>query len=205
MPKKTAAARKPASKKGTVEDVLDGAEDVEVDDGTPPDGAENCLIGYVFVLTGELSMLSRDESRDLIQRYGGKVTTSVSRNTTYIVAGDDPGPSKLAKAHELGKRVISGIDLFKLIKIRSGNADSQAAERPAASVDKGKAPAKKATVTRPITLVKPGPGGSQLWVDKYKPDSSTQIIFNQKNVKDLQTWLEKWCVDSRLLWILRRL
>ena len=60
-------------------------------------GAENCLEGLTFVITGVLESLERDEAADIIKKYGGKVTTSVSRKTSYIVVGEEAGESKLAK------------------------------------------------------------------------------------------------------------
>ena len=63
----------------------------------PLQGEENCLEGLTFVITGVLESIERDEAADLIQRYGGKVTQSVSKKTSYIVVGRDAGESKLSK------------------------------------------------------------------------------------------------------------
>lgn len=60
-------------------------------------GEENCLEGCVFVLTGVLESLERDDAKSLIERYGGKVTGNVSRKTTYLVLGRDSGASKSEK------------------------------------------------------------------------------------------------------------
>ena len=62
-------------------------------------GAENCLEGLTFVITGVLESLERDEATDIIKKYGGKVTTNVSGKTSYIVIGEEAGESKLAKVH----------------------------------------------------------------------------------------------------------
>jgi len=66
--------------------------------------AEN-LAGLTFVLTGTLPTMTRDEASELIKRFGGKVSSSVSKKTSYVVAGDEAG-SKLTKAKELGVPVI---------------------------------------------------------------------------------------------------
>ena len=63
-------------------------------------GEENCLEGLTFVITGVLESIERDEAADLIQRYGGKVTQSVSKKTSYIVVGRDAGESKLSKVRD---------------------------------------------------------------------------------------------------------
>ena len=60
---------------------------------------ENCLNGLTFVITGILESIEREEAADLIQRYGGKVTQSVSKKTSYVIMGQDPGESKVSKVH----------------------------------------------------------------------------------------------------------
>ena len=52
-----------------------------------------------FVITGILESIEREEAADLIQRYGGKVTQSVSKKTSYVIIGQDHGESKLSKVH----------------------------------------------------------------------------------------------------------
>ena len=69
-----------------------------------PEGESGCMIGLTFVITGVLESLEREEAQELIQKYGGKVTGSVSKKTSYIVVGSDPGQSKLAKASTFNKR-----------------------------------------------------------------------------------------------------
>jgi DNA ligase (NAD+) len=64
------------------------------------------LKGVTFVLTGTLPTLSREQAKELIEKAGGKVSGSVSKKTTYVVAGEDAG-TKLAKARELGIEILS--------------------------------------------------------------------------------------------------
>ena len=75
---------------------------------TRPQGGP--LEGKIFVLTGTLPTLSREQAKELIERAGGKVSGSVSKKTNYIVAGEDSG-SKLAKARELGIPILTEDDL----------------------------------------------------------------------------------------------
>ena len=72
------------------------------------------LAGKVFVLTGTLATLTRDEARKIIENAGGKVTGSVSRNTDYLLAGTSPG-SKLERAKSLGVDIIDETSLKKMI------------------------------------------------------------------------------------------
>jgi len=58
------------------------------------------LEGLTFVVTGIMDTVDRDDMKSLIERYGGKLTGSVSRNTSYIVVGRDAGETKLAKVFD---------------------------------------------------------------------------------------------------------
>ncbi|XP_015252568.1 PREDICTED: replication factor C subunit 1 [Cyprinodon variegatus] len=85
-----------------------------------PQGAENCLEGCVFVLTGVLESMERDDAKTLIERYGGKVTGNVSKKTTYLVQGRDSGVSKLEKAESLGTKILDEDGLLELIRTKPG-------------------------------------------------------------------------------------
>ncbi len=73
------------------------------------------LLGKTFVLTGTLPNLSRDEAQAMIEEQGGKVSGSVSKKTSYVVAGAEAG-SKLAKAEELGITILDEAGLHQLLE-----------------------------------------------------------------------------------------
>ncbi len=72
------------------------------------------LAGKTFVLTGTLPTMSRKEASERIEKHGGKVTSSVSKKTDYVLAGEEAG-SKLDRAHVLGVPVITEQDLEKML------------------------------------------------------------------------------------------
>lgn len=84
------------------------------EEGTGTSDQELPLNGLTFVLTGTLPTLSRDEASDIIRKAGGKVSGSVSKKTSYVLAGESAG-SKLAKAEALGVNIIDEPELFKMI------------------------------------------------------------------------------------------
>ena len=87
----------------------------------PPAGA--VLDGKTIVVTGTLSKYSRDEIQDAIRQHGGRASSSVSKKTSFVVAGEEAG-SKLAKAQELGVPVLTEEDFERIL---SGEAQPPAA------------------------------------------------------------------------------
>jgi len=72
------------------------------------------LAGFTFVITGTLATYSRDDAKEFIQKYGGKVTDSVSKKTSYLVMGENPG-SKVDKARSLGVPILDEDGLRRLV------------------------------------------------------------------------------------------
>ncbi len=78
--------------------------------------AERTLAGVKIVFTGSLSHLSRDEVKRIVEERGGRVASSVSRQTGMVVVGDKPG-SKVDKARELEVKIITEEDFLKLVRL----------------------------------------------------------------------------------------
>ena len=75
--------------------------------------AKQPFSGMTFVITGTLPSLSREDAKTFIQEQGGKVTGSVSKNTNFVIVGENPG-SKLEKAHALGIPILGEEELYRL-------------------------------------------------------------------------------------------
>uniref|UniRef100_T1JCV7 Replication factor C subunit 1 n=1 Tax=Strigamia maritima TaxID=126957 RepID=T1JCV7_STRMM len=189
-----------------------------------PEGENDCLAGLTFVITGVLSSLEREEAADLIKKYGGKVTQSISKNTSFVVVGDDAGPSKLEKAEKLGTKRIDEDGVLDMIRTRKGkkscctveigrNKKLNVAKVPRMETSVATVPRNETNVSRAstssmeetkLTVLLPKTskdgGASNLWVDKYKPTNLKQIIGQQgerSNAKKLLKWLSDWHKNNR--------
>ncbi|XP_060810541.1 replication factor C subunit 1 isoform X2 [Amyelois transitella] len=94
-----------------------------------PEGPPNCLKDYAFLLTGVLDSFEREVITNAITKYGGCVKNSISKKVTHVLAGEDAGPAKMAKAQELGIKIINEDQFLDMIA------------HP--NTDKGKSEAKK--------------------------------------------------------------
>ncbi|KAH8599366.1 replication factor RFC1 C terminal domain-containing protein [Bisporella sp. PMI_857] len=187
-----------------------------------PVGAENCLTGLTFVFTGILQTLSREEGQELVKRYGGKVTGAPSKKTSFVVLGEDAGPSKLRKIEDFGITTINEVGLFQLIRILPANGgDGKAAEknnekkkaeeekikkaaeemekeekRKALELEKAEKERQKQATAQGKTLhttpARKIDTSSQLWTSKYAPTSMAQICGNKGQVEKIQNWLKGW-------------
>jgi DNA ligase (NAD+) len=101
------------------------ARGVNVAGGGSPAPTSQALANQVFVVTGAIAGYSREEAEALITRHGGKVTGSVSKKTSYVVAGSDPGASKIQKANDLSVPIIDIAALMAMIGDDTSRADGE--------------------------------------------------------------------------------
>lgn len=187
-----------------------------------PEGAPDCLTGLTFVISGTLDSLEREEATDLIKRYGGRVTGSISKKTSYLLADEDLGGVKSNKAKDLGVPFLTEDGLFDLIrkskpaktpadKHQNGNS-SEKLQKPqtksspakvekraeASAVDKSIASKNNvASTSANNQKSKAVDRGSMQWTEKYRPKVPNDIVGNQSMVKQLHDWLKSW--DAQFL------
>jgi len=83
---------------------------------TEPELKSGKLEGLSFVISGIFEKHSREELKSLIENHGGKNVASVSANTSFLLAGDKPGPAKLSRAGELNIKILSEEDFLRMIE-----------------------------------------------------------------------------------------
>lgn len=180
-----------------------------------PIGAENCLAGLTFVFTGILDTLGRDQGQELVKRYGGKVTTSPSTKTSYVVLGADAGPKKIETIRKHNIPTINEDGLFELIrKLPANGGDGKAAAKHeekkqkeeqkvremAAQMEQEERRLGGAGLSTPQTNKGAVASGveSRLWTVKYAPTAINQICGNKGQVEKLQRWLREWPKNQRI-------
>jgi len=83
--------------------------------GEPPQNLSERLAGLTFVLSGVFENYSREQLQELIQRHGGKITGSISKKLSYLVAGDNMGPAKREKALGFKVPIVSETELLAIV------------------------------------------------------------------------------------------
>ena len=95
--------------------MLDELNKLQVIPAPPTQNVSDELKGKTFVLTGTLQSMTRDEASEKIKQMGGKTSSSVSKNTSFVIAGENAG-SKLDKAQKLGVIILSENDFLKILE-----------------------------------------------------------------------------------------
>ena len=137
-PSKPSLVKTPSSNAGNYFAYMNRAGPSNLGGNEIPKGQDNCLGNLTFVITGVLDSLERDDAKNLILKYGGRVVGSLSKKVTHIVVGLEAGESKLEKARQLSVQEISEEELLDLIRNRSSFVEN----KPAISAGSAKKKAK---------------------------------------------------------------
>ncbi|KAL4067185.1 replication factor RFC1 C terminal domain-containing protein [Scleroderma yunnanense] len=180
----------------------------------PEAKTQDCLLGLSFVFTGELTSFSRDEAVELAKRYGGRVTLQPSSKTSFVVLGENAGPSKLAAINKHGLRTLSEDEFLELIGTRvgpsgpsgSGGAgesskglndkmrkkmekEEQAIRNAAREMEKREAKEAKEQAKAGSSKLD---ASTQLWTTHYAPQNLKEICGNKGQIEKLRQWLQDW-------------
>ncbi|CAM0906628.1 unnamed protein product [Alopecurus aequalis] len=184
-----------------------------------PEGAPDCLAGLTFVISGTLDSLEREEAGDVIKRYGGRVTSAISKKTSYLLADEDVGGVKSKKAKDLGVPFLTEDGLFDMIRKskpakspvnkHENNSNSEKLQKSqtksspvkvekkaveqVSTMDKSIASkSNKESASTNNQKAKVVDRGSLQWTEKYRPKVPNDIVGNQSMVKQLHDWLKSW-------------
>ncbi|KAJ1964514.1 DNA replication factor C complex subunit Rfc1 [Dispira parvispora] len=169
-----------------------------------PRGDENCLSGLTFVFTGDLTSIARSDGESLVKRHGGRVTSAVSSKTSFLVVGDDPGASKMAKGQKLGIKMLDEDSLFDLIRALSPNVPTEtlavesqpSTPTPPLPTPASTKPVPVSKVKSPIPIPSGGTGESRLWTDKYRPRTLKDLCGNKGMVEKILAYLKGFIPGS---------
>ncbi|KZT23217.1 DNA replication factor C, large subunit [Neolentinus lepideus HHB14362 ss-1] len=163
------------------------------------------LAGLAFVFTGELSSFSREEAVELAKRFGGRVTGQPSSKTSFVILGDDAGPSKLAAIKKHNLKTLDEDEFLQLIATRNpGDAgmddktrkkkekEQEAIRQGAKEMEKREKAALKEAKTDGTSTAKAVDTSTQLWTVRYAPRTLREICGNKGQVEKLLQWLQDW-------------
>lgn len=162
-----------------------------------PVGKPGCLDGVIFVLTGLNESLTRDETTELIQKYGGLIRSAVSGKTKYLVAGfemEDGRPitegSKYKAAQAKGVSIINEDKLMAMIRASNPEGSAEEEAKQAVAIKKEE---ELQTVEEEKIMENHLPvSSSRLLTVKYAPSNSHEIIGNKTVIDNLRLWMEQW-------------
>lgn len=138
------------------------------------------LKGYVFVFTGEMEM-DRDAAKSMVLMLGARATTAVSSKTTHLVAGSEPGPSKMKKAEELNIKIIDEGEFKGLLEKHKPKMEEEiriaTSKEPAQTLNKEQDNrGSKRT--------------SESWAEKYRPKTLDDLVGNKAVFEQLDDFLK---------------
>mmetsp|Transcript_13404 Transcript_13404/g.22279 ORF Transcript_13404/g.22279 Transcript_13404/m.22279 type:complete len:967 (+) Transcript_13404:62-2962(+) len=164
-----------------------------------PVGKPDCLAKKTFVVTGTQDSLEREEVEQLIKKYGGKVTTSVSGKTSFLLLGLDPSTgapfegSKTKKARELKTPIIDEDDLLDMIRVTAPQPEPEPEDALMHTPPPAAPPLGMTANEGPKSAV----DSTSLWAEKYRPTSVEHLVGNADHIKRLVNWLSTWHDEER--------
>lgn len=158
--------------------------------GAPPVGHPDALSGKTFVISGVLDSMLRPEMEDYIRKHGGKVTSAVSGKTSFLIVGKNTGKSKYNQAKKRNTKLINEDGVWSLVAAsapyKGNSGDSNAHVEKVSHVSQKDAPKSPMTKDAPLSR------DDQLWVDKWKPKRSSDLVGNNQLINVLKSWLSQW-------------
>eukprot|EP01126_Amoeba_proteus_P012527 TRINITY_DN15164_c0_g1_i6.p1 TRINITY_DN15164_c0_g1~~TRINITY_DN15164_c0_g1_i6.p1 ORF type:complete len:568 (-),score=106.79 TRINITY_DN15164_c0_g1_i6:1842-3545(-) len=146
-----------------------------------PEGTSTCLAQHVFLITGVLDSLEREEAQRFIEKHGGSVSKTMALKTTHVLIGNDYGAVKVAKAKERNLKFWDEDQLLEFVR----SSKVQEPQKPQVthhSIGNTEIP----------NIDVSSSGTDQLWVEKYRPTKSSELVGNVVQIKTLQQWLSNW-------------
>lgn len=145
-----------------------------------PEGTPTCLKGKVFLLTGILDSLERDEAQKLIEAHGGGVSGTLTKKVTHVLIGDQFGGSKMKTILQRKLKTYDEDELLEIIRKSKPQDETRTLpKRPDAD----------------LVMLHRADSISQahlLWADKYKPRASTELVGNLHLIDRIKSWLAEW-------------
>ncbi|OWR43032.1 putative replication factor C large subunit [Danaus plexippus plexippus] len=135
-----------------------------------PEGSPDCFKDCSFLLTGVLDSFERDDVIAAITKYGGVIKTGISKKVTHVIAGDDAGPAKLAKAREFGIKIMNEDEFLQFIR------DSSNKKTPPKDVKKESGKKKDKSSEKKREKIKKSPQDKEINVNKAKVEESPRDI-----------------------------
>ena len=162
-----------------------------------PLGADNCLAGLSFLITGTLESLERDECEELIKKYAGSIIKSVpkKKKLDFAIVGEEAGVKKLEQLAAANIEQIDEEGLFAMIRRTCKQPDPELEPEPEPIV-LPPAPVAVASSAASSSGGQPAPAPVLLWTDRYRPQGIKEIMGNQQATQKLNVWLKNWHVAS---------
>ena len=153
-----------------------------------PEGTPGCFQGLVFVLTGVYESLEREEMGNIVKKLGGKVTTSLSKNTKYLVVGTEAGESKMTKAKSLGTPTLTEDEFLNLIREKSGKEkENKTPKTSPEKVEEKKVKSEEKKSKVPSPKDKTREKKTPVKEEKFKPEpSSSKVKLKDSPKKELK-------------------